>query len=447
MTNETLTNKIINKTIYIIIFLIPLLLLPSEIKSIPYNTLKYVTLLTCGLILLVVLILKRKELKFDLIDKTLIAFYILICISTIFSMDIMKSILGERNRFEGLLTFTVYFLTYYGGKYYFKFDKKLITFGIISLCITTVIGILQYYNIFPLYYLYDAFNIPYVAGFASSTFGNTNFFGSYLSMALTLLMALYIVKNKKIYLVMSYLSFYMIILTMTRSAWVGLAFASIFGIVYVVKNRNKDIIKRAIILSIGFVLIFIWILNTPDWIRNKLPTYSHNMSLYNRLNLISSELNSALTTGEIDKTFGSGRIEIWRMVLKVIAMKPMLGSGPDTLADSLIHNVTTDAVNYIERTNTYADKAHNEYLQIAATIGIPALVVYLAFIAQILSKQKNMFKDEPTFILMIPIIAYLTQAFFNISTIGVAPIFWLLLGVVQNQVFKNNMSAKNLLSD
>ena len=178
-----------------------------------------------------------------------------------------------------------------------------------------------------------------------------------------------------------------------------------------------------------------------------MPTYSHNMSLYNRLNLISSELNSALTTGEIDKTFGSGRIEIWRMVLKVIAMKPMLGSGPDTLADSLIHNVTTDAVNYIERTNTYADKAHNEYLQIAATIGIPALVVYLAFIAQILSKQKNMFKDEPTFILMIPIIAYLTQAFFNISTIGVAPIFWLLLGVVQNQVFKNNMSAKNLLSD
>ena len=117
MTNETITNKVMNKTIYVIIFLVPLLMLPSQLEAIPSNILKYIVLLVCGTILLVTLFLKRKELKFDLIDKTLIAFYIFIVISTIFSMDILKSILGEYNRFEGLLTFTVYFLTYYCGKY------------------------------------------------------------------------------------------------------------------------------------------------------------------------------------------------------------------------------------------------------------------------------------------------------------------------------------------
>ena len=42
MISETLKNKIINKTIYVIIFLIPLLILPSQLNSIPYNILKYI---------------------------------------------------------------------------------------------------------------------------------------------------------------------------------------------------------------------------------------------------------------------------------------------------------------------------------------------------------------------------------------------------------------------
>lgn len=440
MISETLKNKIINKTIYVIIFLIPLLILPSQLNSIPYNILKYIVLLICGSILLVMLFLKRKDLKFDLIDKTLIVFHTLIVISTIFSMDILKSILGERNRYEGLLTFTVYFLTYYCGKYYFYYDKKLKTLSIITVCITCVIGILQYYNIFPIYYIYDALGIPYRPGFASSTFGNTNFFGSFLAIVVTCFMALYIIKSKKIYLIISCLSFYMLIISMTRSAWVGFAFASILGIAYVIINRKKEIIKRATNILIGFAIIFVWLLFTPKIITDSLPYYSKTMSLQNRLGLMSNELQSAIQNGSLDNEFGSHRIRIWRMTLRATAVHPLLGSGPDTLAKSLLYNATDEAMEFIRITDTYADKAHNEYLQIAATIGIPALIVYLALLAQILSKNKNMFKNNGTFILIIPIIAYLVQAFFNISTIGVAPIFWLLLGLIQNQEFKKRLS-------
>ena len=60
MINETLKNKVINKTIYVIIFLVPLLMLPSQLDSVPSNILKYITLLICGSILLVMLFLKRK---------------------------------------------------------------------------------------------------------------------------------------------------------------------------------------------------------------------------------------------------------------------------------------------------------------------------------------------------------------------------------------------------
>ena len=115
MISKTLTNKIINRTIYVIIFLIPLLILPKNLEGLPSYLPKYIVLLPCGLILLIMLILKRKELKFDLIDKTLIAFYFFVILSTIFSVKITDSIFGYRNRYVGLLTFTIYLRVYYCG--------------------------------------------------------------------------------------------------------------------------------------------------------------------------------------------------------------------------------------------------------------------------------------------------------------------------------------------
>ena len=91
-------------------------------------------------------------------------------------MDILKSILGEYNRFEGLLTFTVYFLTYYCGKYYFKYDKQLKLFAIITICITSIIGILQYYNIYPVYYLYDLLDFVKNSNFEIDVKYALNFF-------------------------------------------------------------------------------------------------------------------------------------------------------------------------------------------------------------------------------------------------------------------------------
>ena len=76
---------------------------------------------------------------------------------------------------------------------------------------------------------------------------------------------------------------------------------------------------------------------------------------------------------------------------------------------------------------------HNEYLHIAATIGIPALIIYLIFISTILiPKMKQMMNNKVSYIITLAIICYLVQAFFNISTIGVAPIFWMILGLSDN---------------
>ena len=110
-TKSNKLNNVINIILCIILFIIPLLITPREIDTPPYNLLKIITLLLCGAILLVCVIIKivKKEFKLDLIDKTLLVFYALILISTIFSTNKVKALIGEDNRYEGFLTLTVYF--------------------------------------------------------------------------------------------------------------------------------------------------------------------------------------------------------------------------------------------------------------------------------------------------------------------------------------------------
>ena len=392
-----MTNKIINATLNVIIFIVPLLIIPIGYSKIPYNILKISVLLLCGLILLITLIVKRKELKFDNIDKTLFVLYILIFLSTIFSINLKNAIFGAKYRYEGFLTLTCYLLTYYTSKYYFKPHKYIEKFAIIVVWITSIIGILQYHNLF---FIYNIFKIPHVASFASSTFGNTNFFGSFLAIIVPTFMALYITKNKKIYLFTSYILFFAMLATTTRSSWVGLFFASIFGLIYVIKNRNKSLIKNTLQIVIGFIIIFVIALNSPKWISKIISSINfhsnsnieiiENDLLQDRLDIMNTELQSTIKDKNVKNSFGSYRIEIWNIVLGVIPKVPLLGTGPDTLAYSLIKYSTNDALAYIKGHGQYIDKAHNEYLQVTATMGIPALIVYLIFLGQILVKQKNM---------------------------------------------------------
>lgn len=111
-----------------------------------------------------------------------------------------------------------------------------------------------------------------------------------------------------------------------------------------------------------------------------------------------------------------------------------MGVGPDNLKNGIVKNVTDESFEFIKAHNGIPDKAHNEYLNIAVTLGIPALVVYMVFlIAIIFPNLKNIFKRKDIFIILSIIGSYLVQAFFNISTIGIAPIFWLCLGIIDNK--------------
>lgn len=413
--------KSITIILTILIILLPMAIMPSISND--YNMPKLIILLSGGVLLLIFFLANYKKIEIDKKDILLLIFAILIFISTMLSSDLKTSILGTKKRYEGMLTLFTYILIYFCTKKILNYKNKnnllkVLYVIYISICI---LGVLQYYIKIPNQNLYPIFNKG-VCG----TFGNTNFIGSFLSLGIPAFTTLYIVKGKKLSFITSILVFFCLIACGARSSWVAFAVFVFILLIYLIKMKNKEYLKRTAILFVCFALIFIYLFTAKSsFVRSK-------------VNAMSNDVKVASTQG-IDNKMGSNRIQIWKITIDLIKKYPIFGVGTDNLLNASLNNPTNDYIEYIEQTKRFIDKAHNEYLQIAVTLGIPALVIYLVFIVLVLKgKEKQIFNNLNIFIIYSSIICYLVQAFFNISTIGVAPLFWFALGLIDNRMINKN---------
>lgn len=112
----------------------------------------------------------------------------------------------------------------------------------------------------------------------------------------------------------------------------------------------------------------------------------------------------------------------------LIKEHPLLGVGPDCMASyqHMRDDFMIDGV----------DKSYNEYLFIAATRGIPSLLVYIALLAatavKLFKGMKEFAADREKWFrpaLLTSVLGYSIQAFFSASVVTSAPYFWLLAGL------------------
>lgn len=440
--------KSITVILTIVAILAPILIIPDKDNN-NYNILKYIVLLISGFVLLILLLANYKTLTLDRKDFLILIFMGLIIISTFLSSNIKISIFGEENRYEGMLMFATYTIIYLCSKRYFKYEK-ISNFLNIIFIVAMLIGILgivqKYVNNIELY--------PIFGKEICATFGNSNFFGSLISIVLPISTAIFIFNGSKRGFVLSLVMFFNMMSSGTRSAWVAFIVVGVLGLAYIIKEKNKKYILRVFILSVFFIIILIYLLNGFTFAINRFKNHNELSQEENistipnepikttteiKMETMKSELKEAKETGDFYK-IGSGRVEIWKMTLKLMSKQPILGCGPDNILNGLVKNCTEETLVFTERTQTRVDKAHNEYLQIGATIGIPALICYLIFIGCIIfPKIKLALNNKIYFILCLAIISYLIQAFFNISTIGVAPLFWMMLGLIDNMEFIDSL--------
>ena len=118
---------------------------------------------------------------------------------------------------------------------------------------------------------------------------------------------------------------------------------------------------------------------------------------------------------------------LWKNTLNIIKRYPLAGSGPDSLAYPQLYQSVA-----IESNPNVFDRCYNYYLQIAGTLGIPMLLLFLALMiltlirgAKACKQQKNWLRDS----IFISVLFYLLIMLMGTSCITVAPVFWMLAGI------------------
>jgi len=370
--------------LWFIVAVYPFIVIPGPLDF--FRGPRYVFLAVVALIGICVLYKEKIVLKHPVfIPIGLFIFFMFL--SAVFSGNVSTGFIGSSIRYTGAITYifcvVLFFLAYNYGEYEEIFKPMVYAAAIVA-----VIGILQYfgYNFVP----YEYHNTS-----AYSTMGNTNWLATYLVIILPAAVLLYLFFKNRIMMVCSGIIYAGLLTSLTRGAW--LAFFITFVIICVFLIIKKKSLHNLINIVIVFSLVTIILLPANEGL------------IYKRAFSIPENIESAVKNeGEA----GSNRVEIWNKTFLIAADNLLLGVGPDQLAIEM-------------KKGGVMDKAHNIYLEILATMGLPALLSFLAFMTFFLRRWRN----ESGFMFFTIVLTYLLQGFSNNDVIMVMPIFWIIMGL------------------
>lgn len=388
--------------------IVPLFIWPKGGNSDHFYLPKLVLLVLFCFILLVYLIYHREEIKkfivMDTITMASLAFLMMLTLSLFFAMDLKESLLGRVYRYEGYLTIVLYLFLFWGSRF-IRNHQLVLRMLLVGIVIQAIYGIAQTSGFDPI--LRDDVRLGWQSAFG--TLGNPNFYGSFMVIALPLSIWYMFKHQFHMGAVIYALVFYALLASMTRGAWLG-ACVGLFVCLGLARKSTSYLSKISLIFVISFVLLVQF-------------NSSHQNQVVTQALSIPKEAVEVLVQAETAPQAGSYRIFIWTHVVALIKERPMTGYGFDYLPKLFFEYYQKDMQSVMGRLMTI-DKAHNEYLNIAVSAGIPSLIAYLALVFVVL---KNSISKEKNLLLAV-IIAYLVQAFFNISVVSVAFLFWILLG-------------------
>jgi putative inorganic carbon (HCO3(-)) transporter len=422
-------------TVILALSVIPAVFIPLGGTTDHFYLPKVAAMIILALSFLAVLAINKIRFK-DIVQKdriniSLFIYFILLAASVYAAENKVFAIIGVPGRWEGLVTITLYMFLFITARLYLVPDEGLFKIILVTAIIVSIYGILQTMNFDP--FPRDVLRENWSSR-AFSTMGNPNFLGSYIVLIIPTSIYFYIIKKNITGLTAYAILFYCLLSTGTRGAWLGtiasiMAFAAIHYMYF--RYSKGEFTRYIILLVITILLLALYNFNTEG-------------AFIDRFLSIARDANEFLTKGDRADYSGANRGFIWKRVAELIKKRPLTGYGIENLGEAFKKYYTQDMIELWNEVR-YLDKAHNEYLHIAVTSGIPSLLVYLTFISQIILKGLFRLKNCKTALLILSsVIGYMTAAFFNISVVSVAYVYWIFLGLLagsNGNCYKFNLRA------
>jgi len=425
-----------------------------------------------------------KDLKLHKIQLAVIGFLIINIISTFISPFFEKyNLFVGVGRAEGLISITLYCLSFLNITMFGEFKKRYILYFSISSIMVSLIAILQYIGFNPFNMYQDGIgthNVSFIG-----TIGNIAFVSAFYCIYLTISMAAFVfIENENIYkriiyLLSIYMGFFIFEVLDVLGGAVAFSATLVLTIPFIITNSkrlskllivgamillgyltniivnpvyNYDIgklnldfqVNSIAIMLFAIIAIFIglaYILKKTefDLSKDKKVIKAFYIAIFiciligiagiyfiNFTDGFLYEIHEILH-GNFDDDFGTYRIFLWRRSLSLVKDYPIIGTGPDTFAIRFMAKYTQDVAELGEL--TINDTAANSYLTILVNTGFLGAISYLTYIVfQIINGLKK--ANKYSIVFFIAFICFLIQDCFNLWVVIVTPIFWILMSIV-----------------
>lgn len=344
--------KIIFFLFAFLFFFVPLILWPFTSEVFEFNKMVLVYILTVlisGAWLTRCIIERKIIFRRTILDIPLLVFIGSQLISTLISIDPLTSLLGYYSRFNGGLLSTIcYSLLYWA--FVSNLDKKEALRSLYSLptsaVLVSIYGVLEHFGIDKNIWVQD------VQSRVFSTLGQPNWLAAFLVALIPLTW-----NKSKIYYLISTLFFITLLFTGSRSGLLGLVAASVIYWGSILIKYKKEYLKEFFIYNLIFVILFL-IIQAPFTFRQ-----------------VSAPTNApALETGGTES--GVIRQIVWKGAIEIWKHYPIFGTGVETFAYSYPMFRPVEH-NLVSEWDFIYNKAHNEYLNLAANTGSFGLLSYL----------------------------------------------------------------------
>jgi O-antigen ligase len=146
---------------------------------------------------------------------------------------------------------------------------------------------------------------------------------------------------------------------------------------------------------------------------------------------------AAVATGLFTERNGGarGRIDEWRIAVRAIAARPLLGAGPEGYR-IVFHEHVDDAYDRVHGRDPLPDRTHDAVLEVAATTGVAGAALYVALLVAVGALVVRALRQgsRSDVAIALGLLAYAVQSLFLFPLAELDPMAWLLAGVLARRM-------------
>ena len=383
----------------------------------------------------------------------LIALFGIYLLATIFSLDRTFSFWGSPYRSGGFINFAffVFFTILTFGIINEKGWQKVWDFSILIGVLVSTIAVFQLFGFF------QKTIIPFEQR-PPSTLGGPIFLAVYL-LLLSFISLSFGIKEKNwykksFYFVSLGLFIYVILVTQSRTAYFGLLIGFLYFLFFY--PRKLVVFKIFALILLILVCYGIFYLNTQPELPQFLPKFLKENKTFQQI----------LTRLSVKAVLEDPRISGWKISLKALKNRPILGYGPENFAIGFDKYYDPSLPYVTKEWGSWSDRAHNFIFDISISAGIPALIIYLLIFGVLfwqLQKLRNRHESAEIGInqrsiivhgIQATFLAYLAANFFSFDTFSTYLISFLLISYslhlisenIPEKMFSLNIKGKSIIT-